>query len=121
MAEEAQHIRHYKFIRPENKIYLKPLQSKGNYKMFNPDGTFSFYHEIMAVAEEFCEQWESQRGSIKTELEGALVFSFALNTIKYDLEVMISQLEKQPMFNGISPKEVLGSWTIWRKRSKEVG
>ncbi len=35
--------------------------------MFNPDGTFSFYHEIMAIAEEFCEQWEAKQRLFKTE------------------------------------------------------
>jgi hypothetical protein len=74
--------------------------------MFNPDGTFSFYHEITAIAEQFCEEWEARKGAFKNELEAALVFSFALNTIKYDLEIMLNQLEKQPVFKGISPIEV---------------
>ncbi len=39
-------------------------------------------------------------------LEGALVLNFALCTIRHDLEQLLDQLERQPVFEGISPREV---------------
>jgi hypothetical protein len=74
--------------------------------MFHPDGTFNFHEEIMALAEEFCQEWEQRQGPFKSRLEGALVLNFALCTIKHDLEQLIDQLEWQPVFEGVSPREV---------------
>ncbi len=74
--------------------------------MFNKDGTFNFHDEIMELAEKFCQEWQQRSGSFKNELEGALVLSFTLNTLKHDLEELLGQLEHQPIFKGISPKEV---------------
>jgi hypothetical protein len=74
--------------------------------MFHDDGTFNFHNEIMALAEEFCREWEQRRGPFKNRLEGALVLNFALYTIKHDLEEILDQLEWQPVFKGISPREV---------------
>ena len=74
--------------------------------MFYEDGTFNFHGEILALAEEFCQGWVERRGPFKDRLEGALVLNFALCTIKHDLEHIISQLEWQPVFKGVSPREV---------------
>lgn len=74
--------------------------------MFREDGTFSFHEEIMALAEEFCRQWEERQGPFKNRLEGALVLNFALCTIQDDLKEVLDQLEWQPVFGGISPREV---------------
>jgi len=74
--------------------------------MFHPDGTFSFHQEIMALAEEFCQEWVQRRGPFQSRLEGALVLNFALCTIQHDLEQLIEQLESQAVFGGISPREV---------------
>ena len=74
--------------------------------MFHQDGTFNFHEEIMALAEEFCQEWVQRQGPFKNRLEGALVLNFALCTIKSDLEQLLDQLEGQPVFGGISPREV---------------
>ena len=74
--------------------------------MFHEDDTFNFHEEIMALAEEFCQEWQQRRGPFKNALEGALVLNFALCTIKHDLEDILDQLEWQPVFKGISPREV---------------
>jgi hypothetical protein len=74
--------------------------------MFHPDGTFSFHEEIIALAEEFCQEWVQRREPFKNRLEGALVLNFALCTVKHDLEQLLDQLEWQPVFKGISPREV---------------
>ena len=74
--------------------------------MFREDGTFNFHGEIMALAEEFCQEWVQRRGTFKNRLEGALVMNFALCTIKHDLEQLLDQLEGQPVFKGVSPREV---------------
>ena len=74
--------------------------------MFHEDGTFNFHNEIMILAEEFCQEWVQRRGPFKNRLEGALVLNFALCTIKHDLEEILDQLEWQPVFKGVSPREV---------------
>ncbi len=74
--------------------------------MFYEDGTFSFHQEIMTLAEEFCREWVERRGAFESALEAALVFNFALCTIKHDVEELIAQLEWQPVFKGISPREI---------------
>ena len=74
--------------------------------MFHPDGTYNFHEEIMGLAEEFCQEWVQRRGPFKNRLEGALILNFALCTIKHDLEQLLDQLEWQPVFKGISPREV---------------
>lgn len=74
--------------------------------MFHQDGTFSFHEEIMALAEEFCREWENRRGPFAGGLERTLVLSFALNTIRHDLDQLLDQLEKWPILGGISPREV---------------
>ncbi|GEM_PF-2811824 len=74
--------------------------------MFHKDGTFNFHQEIMDLAEEFCQEWVQRRGPFKNRLESALVLNFALCTIKHDLEQLLDQLEWQPVFKGISPREV---------------
>ena len=74
--------------------------------MFHEDGTFNFHNEIMALAEEFCHQWEQRQGPFKNKMDGALVLNFALCTIKHDLEEILDQLELQPVFKGVSPREV---------------
>ena len=74
--------------------------------MFHQDGTFSFHKEIMALAEEFCQEWVQRRGPFESRLEEALVLNFALCTIKCDLEQLLDQLEWQTVFNGVSPREV---------------
>ena len=74
--------------------------------MFHKDGTFNFHDEIMALAEGFCEEWKERRGPFKNKLEGALVLNFALCTIKHDLEEILEQLEWQPVFKNVSPREV---------------
>lgn len=74
--------------------------------MFNDDGSYNFHKEIMALAEKFCQEWQQRQEPFKSDLEGALVFNFALNTIKHDLEELVNQFEHQPVFKGISPKEV---------------
>lgn len=38
--------------------------------MFHEDGTFNFHQEIMALAEEFCQEWVQRRGPFKNRLEG---------------------------------------------------
>lgn len=60
----------------------------------------------MALAEEFCQEWVRRRGPFRNRLEGALILNFALCTIKYDLEQLLDQLEWQPVFKGVSPREV---------------
>jgi hypothetical protein len=77
--------------------------------MFYKDGTFNFHKEIMALAENFCHEWEKRQGVFKKEHEGALVLNFALCTIKYDLEQLLAQMERQPVFGDISPTEVYES------------
>jgi hypothetical protein len=74
--------------------------------MFHDDSTFNFHNEIMDLAEEFCQEWVQRRGPFKSRLSGALVLNFALCTIKHDLEAILDQLEWQPVFKGISPREV---------------
>ncbi len=74
--------------------------------MFFQDDTFNFHEEIMALAEEFCQEWEQRQGPFQNRLEEALVLNFALCTIKHDLEQLLDQLERQPVFGGISPREV---------------
>jgi hypothetical protein len=74
--------------------------------MFYDDDTFNFHHELMALAEEFCQEWVQRRGPFQTRLDGALVLNFALCTIKHDLEQLLDQLEWQPVFRGVSPREV---------------
>jgi hypothetical protein len=74
--------------------------------MFHEDGTFNFYDEIIALAEDFCKEWVQRRGPFKNRLESALVLNFALCTIKHDLEGILDQLEWQPVFKGVSPREV---------------
>ena len=74
--------------------------------MFHQDGTFNFHEEIMALAEEFCQEWVQRQGPFKSTLDAALVLNFALCTIKHDLEQLLDQLEWQPVFKGISPREV---------------
>ncbi|MFB0536480.1 MAG: hypothetical protein ACETWR_16020, partial [Anaerolineae bacterium] len=61
--------------------------------MFHEDGTFNFHEEIMALAEEFCQEWVQRRGPFKSRLEGALILNFALCTIKHDLEQLLDQLD----------------------------
>ena len=72
--------------------------------MFHEDGMFNFHEEVMALAEEFCQEWVQRRGPFTSRLEGALVLYFALCTIKHDLEQLLDQLEWQPVFKGISPR-----------------
>ncbi len=74
--------------------------------MFHEDGTFNFHEEIMALAEAFCQEWMERKGPFKNRLESALVLNFALCTIHHDLEQLLDQLEWQPVFKGISPREV---------------
>ena len=74
--------------------------------MFHEDGTFNFHKEIMALAEEFCQEWVQRRGPFKNRLEEALVLNFALCTIKHDLEQLLDQLEWQPVFKDVSPRDV---------------
>lgn len=74
--------------------------------MFHEDDTFDFYEEIIALAEEFCQGWVERKGRFESELQGALVLNFALCTIKHDLEDLLDQLEWQPVFKGLSPREV---------------
>lgn len=74
--------------------------------MFHEDGTFNFHEEITALAEEFCQEWVKRRGPFESRLEGALVLNFALCTIEHDLEQLLDQLERHPVFEGISPREV---------------
>ncbi len=74
--------------------------------MFHEDGTFNFHQEITALAEEFCQEWVRRRGPFESRLESALVLNFALSTIKHDLEQLLDQLERHPVFRGISPREV---------------
>jgi len=74
--------------------------------MFHEDGTFNFHNEILTLAEQFCQEWVQRRGPFKNRLESALVLNFALCTIKHDLEEILDQLEWQPVFKGVSPREV---------------
>ena len=74
--------------------------------MFHQDGTFNFHKEIMALAEEFCQEWAQRQGPFKSKLDAGLVLNFALCTIKHDLEELLDQLECQPVFKGISPREI---------------
>ena len=74
--------------------------------MFYEDGTFNFHNEIMALAEDFCREWVQRKGPFKNRLEAGLVLNFALCTIKHDLEQLLDQLEWQPVFKGVSPREV---------------
>jgi len=74
--------------------------------MFYDDDTFNFVNELMELAEEFCEEWVQRKGPFESELDAALVLNFALCTIKYDLECLLSYLEHHPTFKGISPREV---------------
>jgi hypothetical protein len=74
--------------------------------MFHPDGTFNFHEEIMALAEEFCREWQQRRGPFKSQLEGALILNFALCTIRHDLEQLLDQLEGQAVLGGVSPREI---------------
>jgi hypothetical protein len=74
--------------------------------MFHPDGTFNFHDEIMALADEFCREWVQRQRPFKSRLEAALVLNFALCTIRHDLGQLLDQLERQPVFEGISPREV---------------
>ncbi len=74
--------------------------------MFYEDDTFNFHNEIMTLAEEFCREWAQRRGAFESRLESALVLNFALCTIKHDLNEILDQIEDQPVFNGISPREV---------------
>ncbi len=74
--------------------------------MFYSDDKFGFHHEIMALAEEFCQEWEKRKRPFESELERALILNFALCTIKHDLEQTLDHLERQPIFGGLSPREV---------------
>jgi len=74
--------------------------------MFHADDTFDFCEEIIALAEEFCQGWVERKDQFESELHGALVLNFALCTIKHDLEYLLDQLEWQPVFKGLSPREV---------------
>ncbi len=74
--------------------------------MFHEDDTFNFHKEIMYLAEEFCQEWVQRRGPFKSKLESALILNFALGTIKHDLGELLNQIEQQPVFEGISPREV---------------
>ena len=72
--------------------------------MFYEDGTFNFHSEVMALAEEFCQEWVGLQGPFESDLEAALVLSFALCTIKHDLDEILDQLEPRPVFQGLSPR-----------------
>ncbi len=72
--------------------------------MLYEDGTFNFHSEVMALADEFCQEWIGLQGPFENELEAALVFNFALCTIKHDLDEILDQLESQPVFQGLSPR-----------------
>jgi predicted fused transcriptional regulator/phosphomethylpyrimidine kinase len=74
--------------------------------MFHEDGTFNFHNEIMILAEEFCQEWVQRQGQFKNRIEAALILNFALCTIKHDTEQLIQELEWQPIFKGISPRDI---------------
>ncbi len=74
--------------------------------MFHSDDTFNFHDEIIALAEEFCQEWVERHGPFESKLEGALIMNFALCTIQYDLEEVLDQLERHPVFEGLSPREM---------------
>ena len=86
--------------------------------MFYENGTFNFHNEIMAFAEEFCQEWGQRQGSFKNRLESALVLNFALCTIKHDLEEILNQLEGQPVFKGVSPREIFERGEYGRELSR---
>jgi hypothetical protein len=83
-----------------------PIELLRRRMMFHPDDTFNFHNEIMALAEEFCQEWVRRQGPFESKLEGALIMNFALCTIQHDLEEILDQLEQSPVFEGISPREV---------------
>jgi hypothetical protein len=86
--------------------------------MFYDDGTFNFHHEIMALGEEFCQEWVQRQGPFESSLDGALVLSFALCTIKHDLEELLDRLESQPVFQGLSPRDVYERGEFGREPAK---
>ena len=74
--------------------------------MFYEDDTFNFHNEIMSLAEEFCQEWVQRRGPFESKLKSALILNFAFGAIKHDLEEILNQIGQQPVFEGLSPREV---------------
>ena len=60
----------------------------------------------MSLAKEFCQEWVQRCGSFESKLASGLILNFALCTIKHDLEEILNHIEQQPVFGGISPREV---------------
>ena len=58
--------------------------------MFYEDDTFNFHNEIMALAEEFCQEWMKRLRTFKSRLERALFLNFAFCTIKNDNKGYVS-------------------------------
>jgi len=73
--------------------------------MWNKNGTYNFRKELLDIAEKFCDEYEERRGyRYPTERERALVRYHALCVLMDDLEMVLSDLENDPIYEGISPR-----------------
>jgi hypothetical protein len=86
---------------------------------FTEEG-YNFRVEIVSLVEDFC-LWLEERGfDFKDDLQIALTSYFALLEIRDALEGVISDFEKLPIFEGLSPEEAYEKWKKGRENSRVV-
>jgi len=79
--------------------------------MFDSDGTFHFVPELLQAVDAFVEGCEAAKGSPQNDLERGLIISYALGTIRCDLEMIWESLGSAPAFGTLHPRAVFENCT----------
>jgi hypothetical protein len=79
--------------------------------MFEPDGTFHFMPDLLQALDKFMAEYEDAKGPLRNDLERGLVISYALGTMRCDLEMLWDCLGSSPAFGSLHPRIVFEDCT----------
>lgn len=74
--------------------------------MLDKEGSISFVPELVELVESFIADYEAAEGPLEDDLERGLVLSFALGTVRDELDLVWDALATMPAFGTLHPKAV---------------
>jgi hypothetical protein len=86
---------------------------------FTEEG-YNFRVEIISLVEDFCLWLEEKGFEFEDDLQLALTSYFALLEIRDALQDVISDFEKLPIFEGLSPQEAYEKWRRERGNGRVI-
>ena len=86
---------------------------------FTEEG-YNFHTEILSLVEDFCLWLEEKGFEFEDDLQIALTSYFALLEIEDAVKEIISDFEKLPIFEGLSPHEAYEKWKRERGKARVV-